>query len=408
MINEPEINELEPELLGLHSLNFSAAHNSSSRGVMFASHFSQRLVTVDMDEKRILTGVEQEFGKYTFSIKMPADGQIIQIIQRYPQGIEQGSLNYNPETIVIYENDQTKEIDYFAIPKYASFHQFFGFKYDIKEDKVSLLRPNANIKKGTIFADTPGATPNTGYKYGNNFNIAFMSIPSVSEDGVMICEDILPRMAFRIYERRVAECGAGQFPLNLYGTPNRYQPTPEIGDMIREDGLLAMFRTYDPDLAPVEMSIYDTMEPDFIFDKGVYARGGQGRVVDVKVISNNNPSRMLPPLMAQQFDKYWKALLKYHQTIIDAETRLKYERKRKFGEAKLKLSPKLHRLIVESLALTNYNATKMKHSLNLLFRKAPIDEYRIEFVIEYVMIPTVGYKISDQAGGLTTNVRNIE
>lgn len=392
------INELRPEMLSVHALNALAKHNSSSRGVMYASHISQRLVIHGAQEKIVQAGIEQRFGKFTFSVKMPANGKIIKIIHRYPEGVGQDSLKFNPETLVIYENEETKEIDYFSIPYYASYHQFFGYKFSIK-NTINMLKPGAYVPKDTIFADSPSVSENSGYMYGLNLNAAFMSIPSVSEDGIMICEDVLPRLRFNIYETRVVEFGASSFPLNLYGTNDKYKPFPEIGDLIRDDGILMMLRPYDNDLMPVEISVYDTMEPDFIFDKGTYVRGANGRIVDIKVTTSNSPNKQLPEGIATQADKYEKALLKFHGDILATEAQLRYERKRKYGEAKLKLSPKLHRLTVESLAVTNYNAAKLKQNLNLLYRKTPLDEYRVEFVVEYEVTPTIGFKLTDCHGG---------
>jgi hypothetical protein len=131
----------------------------------------------------------------------------------------------------------------------------------------------------------------------------------------------------------------------------------------------------------------------------VYARGGDGRIADIKVIKNNNPIHQLPEAMCTQAIRYSKALLKFHKEIVSIENKLRYERKKKFGEAKLKLSPRFHRLVVESLAIVNHEEEKHKQNLNLLFRKAPIDEYRIVFTIEYEMTPTIGFKISDIHGG---------
>ena len=391
-------NELAPELLGIHSLNSFAAYNSSSRSVMFAQHFSQRLVIDGADEKRIQTGVEQEFAKYTFNVKMPEDGRIIKVIDRYPQGVGQDSLPFNPETIVIYENDKTKEIDYFSIPYYCSYHQFFGFKYEFKE-AINKLKPGAYIAKDTIFADSSSVGENNSFKYGINANVAFMSIPSVSEDGVMISRDFLKKLRFKIFETRVVQFGSNQFPLNLYGTKDFYKPFPEIGEHIREDGVLMMLRDYETDLMPVEMSIYDTMEPDFIFDKGVYVRGGEGKVIDIRVVSNNTTTKQLPEAITTYIEKYRKAYTGFHQTLIDLEIKLKTERKKKFGINRANISPKLHRLIVESMAVTNHKAAFLKQNLNLQYRKSPIDEYRVEFVIEYTIEPNIGFKLTDTAGG---------
>ena len=38
------VNELRPELVGVHSFNFGIAHNSPSRSQMMGSHLSQKLV----------------------------------------------------------------------------------------------------------------------------------------------------------------------------------------------------------------------------------------------------------------------------------------------------------------------------------------------------------------------------
>jgi DNA-directed RNA polymerase beta subunit len=395
-------------MAAIQALNFAFKHNSPSRGNMFAGHFAQRIVIDGAEEKLFQTGVEREFGKHTFSIKMPVNATIIKILHRYPAGVDRNSLNFNPETIVIYEDYETKEIDYLSIPYYASFHQFFGFKYDIKHSATSLLRPEAYVPKDTIFADSPAVKDNSGYAYGVNLNVAFMSIPSVSEDGIMISKQALEKLKFKIYETRVVEFGSSQFPLNLYGTKDNYKPFPEINDLIREDGMLMMLRSYDNDLMPVEMSYKDVMEPDFIFDKGVYSRAGKGRIVDIKVVSNNSQKKMLPPSMCEHIQKYENALVKFHQEVVETEQKLRYERKRKYGETKLKISPKFHNLVVESLAVAGQKNKDIKQGLNLLYRKAPIDEYRIEFVIEYEMTPGIGFKLTDVHGGKGVIVKVVD
>lgn len=390
--------DLHTEHFGIHALNPFVMHNSSPRNAMFSSHLGQRLVIEGADESIIQTGVESDFSKYTFSVKMPENGRIIKLIHKYPEGVDKDSLHFNPETIVIYENDETKEIDYVSIPYYASFHQFFGFKYE-KKETINQLRHNAYIAKDTIFADSPSVGENGGFKYGINLNTAFMSLPSVSEDGIMIARDVLEKLRFKIYETRVVEFGSKNFPLNLYGNLKEYKPFPEIGEYIRNDGILMMLRKYDQDTMPVDISIYDVTEPDSVFDKGFYVRGQGGKVVDVEVISNNNPIKQMPDTMKLQLNKYEKALLKFRQEIVDTEEQLRRERKKKFGDGTLRLSPRLHRLIVESLVIINYTRKQTGKSLNLLYRKGPVDEYRIKFVVEYTITPDIGFKLTNRHGG---------
>lgn len=391
------VNELSAEALGMSAINPFAKHNSPSRGVMFCSQFSQKLNIFGADEQICQSGVLKDFSKYTFSVKMPENGRIIRVLDRYPAGIGKDSIPMNPETIVIYEREDTKEIDYFSIPYHMSLHQVFGFRYSQKEAS-NRLREGEYIAKDTIFADSPAVTENGGYAFGKNLNVAFMSLPSTSEDGIMISKDVLPDLRFNLYETRVVEYGASTFPLNRFGNKDYYKPFPDIGDYLDDNGLLMMLRPYDEDMVPVATSIHDTREPDYIFDKAVYVRGGKGRVVDIKVITNNNKNKQLPPEIAEHSSKYEKALLKFHQEIINIEEKIRRERKKKFGDGSLRLSPRFHRLVVESLAVVDYNAAKAKHNLQLLYKKAPIDEVRVEFVIEYEVTPNIGFKMSGLDG----------
>lgn len=389
---------LVPEMLSLHSINSFAPYNSSPRAVMFSSHISQRLVIEGADEQRIQTGVERELANYTFDVRMPEDGKIIKIIDRYPRTADSDSLPFNPETIVIYERESDKELSYFSIPLYGSYHQFFGFKY-IPTENISKLKLGAYIPKDTVFATSNSVGKNNGFKYGINANVAFMTVPSISEDGVMVSKAFLEKLKFKIYETRVIEFGSNNFPLNLYGNLNNYKPFPDIGEEIRNDGILMALRSYNDNFSPVEMSAYDTMEIDFIFDKLLYARGKTGKVIDIKVISNNITNKKMPDVFNSQLEKYKRALTRYYKNLSDTEKNLRNERKKKYNVNTLPLSPKLHRLLVESLNITNHDNGDYRQSLNLLYRKTPIDEYRVEFVVEYTITPNIGFKLTDLMGG---------
>ena len=73
--------ELHREFLSVLGLNSFVGNVSSPRSQMFSSHIGQRLVINGATEKFIQSGMEQEFGKYTFSVKMPADANIIKIVE---------------------------------------------------------------------------------------------------------------------------------------------------------------------------------------------------------------------------------------------------------------------------------------------------------------------------------------
>lgn len=389
-------NELHSELLGVLSLNPFVAHNSSPRGQMMSSHISQILVVKGSTERRIQTGMEREYGKYTFSIKTPGEHgdrggiEIIKIIERYPYKIGMDAIKLNPQTIVLFEDVETKEVGMLSIPKYCSYHQYFGFEYT-PTPALNDIRIGAFIPAGTVLMDTPSKTKDGGYKYGVECNVAYMSHPAVSEDGILISRDVLKKFAFKTYETRVVEWGNKKFPLNLYGTIDTYKPFPDIGDKIRDDGLLMCLRNYDKDLSVVEQSIYDLMEPDFIFDKLTYAGGPGGVVVDIRI---HHDSRNTPvnfnTTMDDQADKYNVARYAFYREILN-----EYHRLRRARGDNLRITPELHRMVVEALGVLDSEQQR----LTKLYRNTPLDDYRVEFVVEYEIEPMIGYKLSDLHGG---------
>jgi DNA-directed RNA polymerase beta subunit len=354
---------------------------------MFSSHIGQTLVIKGATERYVQTGMEREYGKYTFSLKMPVDADIIRVVERYPQKIGLDAIRFNPQTVIIYEDVHTKEIGMIDVRKFCSYHQYFGFEYEARE-ALGRVRAGASLPKGEILMDSPSVKPNGGWAYGRQINMAYMSMPGVSEDGIGICRDVLPHYRFNTYEHRVSEWGSKRFALNLYGDDEHYKPFPDIGDYVRADGLLMATRSYDTQLSVVEQNVNSLREPDYTFDKLIYAAGAGGRVVDIRV--HHDPTQGYLGGMDEQPEKYDKARREFHQQIASEYFRLKRER----GD-RLQLTPEFHRQVVESLSVIDNDPQRIIK----LYRQAPLDEWRIEFVIEYEVTPTIGFKLTDCHGG---------
>lgn len=392
------VNELSPEIISIQALNAFAAENAPARCVMFGSHFSQR-PTIDGSEPSLtLTGVEEEMGKYTFSVKMPEDGTIIAKIPKFSQFLGEGNIGFNPEHLVIYRSHETGEFGCFTVPYYCSHDPVFGYKYEIKQE-FEQVTPGADIPKDVIFADSPAVKGNSHYTFSKNLNLIYMSHPNVGLDGYVISRDVLPYFKFRIYEKRTVEFGANEFPLNIYGNDEVYKAFPDIGDFVKENGLLAALRKYDSTLAPALTSIRDTQRIDYQFDTPVFARPGQGRVVDMTVIESNNNTRRLPKQMTAQLEKYKVSYMHYHKEILRFyETQLAESRKRGRGNH-VPMTQELHNLIVQSRAITKHREDHQV-DLTLVYKKKPLDVWRIDFVIEYEVIPDKGFKLSCFNGGI--------
>lgn len=392
--------ELGSEILAIHAFNSASPYNAAARSVMFSGHFAQRPTIVGSEPTLIQTGVEDEFGLYTFSVKMPEDGTVERVIPRYQQGVGSDNINFSPETIVIYRSEETGEYDVFSVPYYCSMSQSFGFRYDVKPE-ADRIRPGARFSKNTVFADTPANVDGHNYTYSKNLNVCYMSHPNVGLDGYLINRDALKHFKTRVYEQRTISFGPEDFPLNLYGEPGgEYKIFPEVGEFTRDDGLLMVTRRRDPMLSPALMSVKDVCKVDHTFDFKTYVRPGlRGRVVDVQVVSSENVNQQLPPQMTEQLGRYNRALLRFHREVIAFEQRLIQQDLDRGGAGAPKLGKALRRLIVESKQMVNHPMRDSKQTLIKLYKQEPIDAWRVTITVEYELIPERGFKITCGNGG---------
>ncbi len=391
-------NELDLRLLSVIGLNSFAGHNSSARQYMFNSHVGQALVVQGSTPKRIQTGLEQELGKYTFNVKMPCTGRIIALIDKYRVNSLTENFKENPCTYIIFENLENGEIDYLEVPTYKSFHYMFGFALRINKDIYNSLRTGAVLEKDTIISDSESVDEVGNYNFGTELNVAMMSHPAVAEDGFAVCKDVLDKLRFTKYEKRTLEFGENYFPLNLYGDENHYKPFPDIGETVREDAILGALRPYHEGLSSAFMSITDTMTLDYAFDKMTYATSPKSKIIDIKVFHNVGNRYQLPDKMRYQLDKYAVATDNFYKSIIEVERKLRQRNKTMYNSDKLKLSYRFHRLVVESLIMTEHGKPTAADSIAKVSRNKPIDTYIVDFVLATETVPDIGYKMSGIAG----------
>jgi len=391
-------NELDPRLLSVIGLNPFVANNSGMRMYMFNSHLSQALVINGATENRIQSGLEQEFGKYTFNVRMPCNGRVLAVLNKFPTNTITEDFKENPCSYIIFENLDKDEIDYLEIPTYKSFHTTFGFPLKINDSVINNLSTDSIIEKDTILADSVNVTDTGGYKYGTELNICYMSHPAVAEDGVVVSKSALKKLSFTKYESRSISFGEKYFPLNIYGDKNNYKPFPDIGEKVRPDSLLVALRSYEDDISPAILGVEDCMNPDYVFDNMVYASSPESIIVDMNIVYNPNSKYALPTGMDDNLKKYVNANYYFYKRLLDIEASLRSKRFKKYGSSKVNFSYGLHRLLVEAHIMTDHGGTTASTVITKKYRNEPIDTYRIEFVLATPMTPGVGFKISGTAG----------
>lgn len=388
-----EKSELKPQFLSTLSVDPLKAHNSASRSQMLANHLGQRL-TLDVGEERyVQSGSEAEFGKYTFSVTMPHDGHVVAVIERYDYTHDADRIAFSPQTVMIYERAGTGEIDYVNLPRYSTQHQYFGFEYK-KWPASSKLRPGAPIRAGEKFLDSPSINDHGGYETARNLRTVFMTVPGIAEDGIVISESAAKKFSFKTWESRVVEGGSKRVFTNSYGTPDRFQAYPDIGDTVRADGLLCALREFDETYSPVEQSIHDMCELDPFFDEPTYVSGG-GKVVDIRVHrQRGNLNPQMPEIIEEQSLKYDRGRRRFYGSIYETYNRLK----QKFG-TNLVISERFGALVREAISVVGHRTGSPGEPIRLTYRQTPIDDWRIEFVIEHHHFPREGAKITDHHGG---------
>lgn len=380
--------EIDRRLLGSAGLLAFVDYNSASRLQMYGQHISQKLVTANMTERYIQTGMEQEFGKYTFSVKMPCNAYIIAVVPKYQSTLSH-KLPFTPMYVVIYEDrdSPTKEIGYLELPLYKSYHTHFGFPYK-EQVGMQYMVAGAYVPKDTPILDSPGITADGNYMYGQETNLALMSHPSVSEDGVCVSESFIKRSAFNTYEIKTVEWGKHSFALNIYGNNDVYKIFPDIGEYVRDDSLLMVLRSNNEELYPIRQSAKASRKVNQLFDRRYYSDGVGGRVIDIKVYTNN--SKAVLSARNMQLANYIEQTKMFHSEIVKIYKSLLKERKES-----LSITASFHQLVVESLATTEVD----KINIAKQYRKEPLDDYRVEFTIEYTHLPQLGAKSTSTDGG---------
>lgn len=411
--------KLRDEYVSIHAVNPFVQYLSSPRGYMMAQHLAQSLTIMNGDEKIIQTGLEKQLGENTFSKKIERDCVVHKIIKRY-ESVSDSGIDKEVEKLLLIEYLDDNTLDYITVPTYFCAQQEFGFEYVQNREILDNIRVGNKLEEGTILADSPTKTKNSGYKVGVNANVALLTLKEVAEDGIIISEKLADRMTFCMYEKRVVECGSESFPLNMYGDVDNYKPFPNIGEQINEDGIVIALRGYDPALSPALTSRKDTMRFDPTFDKPVCVRGPGKEIMvngykkltsvveDIRVYKSPKYKKDVYKGTADVLDKYADSLRDYYEQIIQLYEKLANNHYAKFKNYELPITPRLHRLIIEAYAIVNPGS---KQRISLSFKNDPLDLYRIEFIIKHYVKPdTMGFKLSDFYGskGIIVGVKKEE
>lgn len=400
----PYEKRLDPRLLGgSTTIEPLAAACSSSRSAMRASFLTQMLVVEGATRRRIVTGAEREYAKYTMRVEVPCRCQVLRVVKKYPRNLGASTFKRNSETVIIYESLENGEMGSITVPTFHWNHKVFGFKY-VLNPILKNLAPGMLLEKGTVLADSPSVMDNGDYKYGIQTSVAFMSVPGIVEDGVVASEAFCQKARSTGFGSATMEWGFDTFPLNLYGDDEEYKPFPDIGDPIRKDGVLFALREYDPVYAISDMTKDALREIDHTFDRPHYISLSSVDydeppiIEDIIVHHTHNPDLWkTPPTMEKQVRRYHDAIKIFNTSVYEM-----YESEHKRKRGVLNTTNEFHNLLV-NCAINDNNLPKMQlpKSTVRTYRRAKLNDWRVELRYSWTITPGVGFKVTDAYGWLT-------
>lgn len=417
-MSERPIVELDPELMSAFGLNPLARQISLSRAAMFTGNLAQMVVIKEPSRKRIMSGMEREFGKTTVSIEFDDDVEIIAKIPRFQGMTGRNAIRRSPQTAVIYENYHTSEIGVLMINDYNVTHQHFGTEFKKDHDLIARLRPGVFIEKGTKVCTSPLIDDDGNYMYGRETNLLMNSDVAGTEDGVKVRRGWLAGCAPTGFETRIFEFGKSHYPIDQSLGQDGYKIFPEIGEKVSSNCLLVAMRKYDPISAVANMTNEALQQPDYTFDRQRFVHHLDAEVVDIKV--ERNTSIQIPPLpvgMDEQLFKYYDADTEWYRKIMDVYNDL-FLKCRQRG-VKLKMEPAFDQLVTDAMVrLGSEGARYEKTIMNMIentserisktFRGVPMDAWRVEITFKYDSLPNVGYKITDICGDKSVVVEVVD
>lgn len=392
------------EFLSYCGLNGFVNFVSAGRVQMLGSHLPQHLDVKAAMPMYIKTGLSLEYGKTTFSIKMPESGVIERIFHLYPEMHRRGT---NPHSVVVYRSQATGKIGMFELATYGSQHQYFGYKY-VKGPAYHKLVPGSHVNEGEVFLYPEAVDQESGeYMAGVEVNVAYMSLPAVAEDGIIISHSGLDLFTFRTITKRMVSWGSNTYPLMLYkqrlaNGEEAPAPFPGIGCEVRPDGLLMTTRKYDKFHNLIELSRRGLNEINYHSDERVYAPPNS-RVIDIRVFHNKRHKQSNTPVGMDEFvEMYHDARLKMSIQIYEH-----YQEYLKGRSKTVRFTPwytnRIARDVIPTIDKTPVadcaNGPGRQELLRYVLRSAPLDAWYVEFTLESTVRPYIGCKLTDLFGG---------
>lgn len=298
---------LEPQLVPL------ADHTSAQRLNMFTTGITQAMIPDGREMPYVASGKELDFMRYTFNAtRLDQNAVTLAVIPLYRTDVGSDPIKYCPMYILVYYGEQDELVHSMYVYSYTQGTN--GFGYDLEINK-KYFTPGTFIEKGTCISHSKAVIDNR-YCLGTNLNICYGTFKETVEDAFAISDEAAKKLETTGYTTMLIRVQKNMVPLNLYGTLDEYKFLPELGDSIREDGIVCGFRRVDENSYITDMTDLALMVPQHEHDTIFYLPKPHARLINIKIDKNPNKKVKTPEYMFAQSFKYENEQIEYYKRIL--------------------------------------------------------------------------------------------
>lgn len=345
--------------------------SSGPRLHMFSVHYAQHVMLKNPETPRTFTGWENQFGKYLNSFyKSDKNWEIVAKIVRHQSFPEIAYL-------LVVREIGTNNYDIIKVSHYEKLSDQHGYlrPFSYMDDKV----PGNTIRPGEFVYKANSLDEFGNYRYGKNYKVAYLLIPEVKDDAIVMSESAAKNTTFDLITKTELIINKNDVLLNIYGDLKNYKSFPVVGEDVNDKGILIATRKMDKKNLSADFTDMALMNIYYTDNKF----GAHGKVVDID-IKVNDVDELQKDLHRNQLFEIYNDQYRYNQEIINVLQGI-------VNDKRNRTTDKLDNALYNA---RNYVQPNIKYSANSNFEFAHITIYTCE-----TQTLTQAMKTTNRCGG---------
>ena len=329
--------------------------SSGPRLHMFSVHYAQHILLKNSETPRTFTGWENQFGKYLNSFyKSEKSWEIVAKIIRHQSFPE---IQY----LLVVREIGTNNYDTIKVSHYEKLSDQHGYlrPFSYMDDKV----PGNVINPGEFVYKANSLDEFGNYRYGRNYKVAYLLIPEVKEDAIVMSETAAKNTKFDLITKTELVINKNDILLNIYGDLKNYKSFPFVGEDVSEKGILIATRKMDKKNLSADFTDMALMNIYYTDNKF----GAHGKVVDID-IKVNDVDELQKDLHRQELFEIYNDQYRYNQEIVNVLQPI-------VNDKRNRTTDRLDNVLFNA---RNYISPNVKYSCNNNFEFAHITIYTCE------------------------------